>query len=569
MTTSRLDRIVCYGDSQTAGFSWGPKMVALSDTLTEAIGRGVSGQEAGSVAIRQGGIVLKTTAACTIPASTDPVIVPVQASVTPCNIRSSSSATPVVLAGVRGVATVINADLPEGMPSANRATGVFTIEFVPDSAPSEEVSVPSGTPFVSQDVADHPDWGDSLHIIWVGGNDSAFAGATRVTGVVSAVTAMVDRLRTIVDEPKFLVASRTVYASEVEGTSGYATAVAQRDALKAAFPDNAIDIWGHVRDNGLSILGIEPTEEDRTSLAGGAIPRSLTADGIHYTTETREQVLAPFIVSELAARGWTTESEEEEPAVAFTPKNDWKAGDYYKADRIIELEATVAANAAAATTAAAAKESADAAAQGVSDLRETKADKTALDGMVPNTGTKTVAGTTTFTGNTTFSGPTAFTASNRFGATAVAADVVADETTPLFTRFNTTTGVKKFTLAAGVMGGRRYIVGRSYQGSNPLQIIPPTGGTINNSAEPYIIANQGEMAEIVSLGSAGAWHVVSHDKAPTWDSITGKPTIPDVTPAGTRAQLDAGTDTTVRAFSAKDIADYVAAQIAAAANTGK
>jgi hypothetical protein len=55
----------------------------------------------------------------------------------------------------------------------------------------------------------------------------------------------------------------------------------------------------------------------------------------------------------------------------------------------------------------------------------------------------------------------------------------------------------------------------------------------------------------------------THDYA----DLTGKPTIPAATPAGTRAQLDAGTDTVVRAFSAKDIAEYVAAQIAAAATT--
>lgn len=385
MTSSRLDRIICYGDSQTAGFSWGPRMVALSDTLTEAIGRGVSGQEAGSVAIRQGGIFLTTTAACVIPASAEGVLVPVQASVTPCNIRSSSSATPVILAGVRGVATVINADLPEGMPSANRATGVFTMRFVPDSAPAEEVAVPSDTAMVSQDVADHPDWGDSLHLIWVGGNDSAFAGATRVTGVVSAVQAMVDRLHTVVDEPKFLVAGRTTYASEVEGTAPHATAVAQRDALAAAFPDNAIDIWGHVRDHGLEILGITPTEADQTALAGGSVPPSLTADNIHYNTATREGVLAPFIVSELAARGWTTESEEEEPTVAFTPKTDWKKGDEYTAARMIELEAAVAVGEAGAATATAANEAASAATQGVADVRETvaaKADKVTGNNLV-------------------------------------------------------------------------------------------------------------------------------------------------------------------------------------------
>ena len=45
--------------------------------------------------------------------------------------------------------------------------------------------------------------------------------------------------------------------------------------------------------------------------------------------------------------------------------------------------------------------------------------------------------------------------------------------------------------------------------------------------------------------------------------ITGTPTIPDAAPAGTRAQLDAGTDTTPRLFSAKDINEFVAAEIAA------
>lgn len=47
----------------------------------------------------------------------------------------------------------------------------------------------------------------------------------------------------------------------------------------------------------------------------------------------------------------------------------------------------------------------------------------------------------------------------------------------------------------------------------------------------------------------------------SYADLTDKPTIPAATAAGTRAQLDAGTDTTVRAFSAKDIAEYVTAQI--------
>lgn len=402
MTSSRLDRIICYGDSQTAGFSWGPRMVALSDTLTEAIGRGVSGQESGSVAIRQGGIVLTATDAFTISASASPVDVQVSASVSPCNIRAGASDMPVVIAGVRGTLTINAADNSAGSAIWNRSTGSGTLRFTPDVAPSAPVSVSSGTAFVSQDVADHPEWGEYLHIIWVGGNDAAFAGTTRVTGIVSAVQAMVDRLRTVVDEPRFLVAGRTTGTTNTEGTSSWQTAVDQHAALLAAFPDNTVDIWRHVRDNGLGILGIEPTQADLDALAGKTVPPSLTSDGLHYTTDTRERVLAPYLISELAARGWTTESEEEEPTVAFTPKNDWKSGDEYTAARMIELEIAAAAGEVGAAKATTAAETAEAAAQGVADLRQdvaTRATTTALtDGLAKKVDVKDAASKNTVYG---------------------------------------------------------------------------------------------------------------------------------------------------------------------------
>lgn len=44
-------------------------------------------------------------------------------------------------------------------------------------------------------------------------------------------------------------------------------------------------------------------------------------------------------------------------------------------------------------------------------------------------------------------------------------------------------------------------------------------------------------------------------------ALKGDTVIPAATAAGTRAQLDAGTDTTVRAFSAKDVAEFVASKV--------
>ena len=365
MTVSRTDKVICYGDSQTSGFSWGNRLPALSETITEAIGRGVSGQEAGTVAVRQGGIVLTTTAACTIPTTGEAVDIPVSSSVTPCNIRFGASDMPVVLSGVRGVLTVIATADSNATTLWDRSLGAGTLRFTPTTAPASEVAVPSGTSFISQDVADHPEWAECLHIIWVGGNDAAFAGESRVTGVVSAVTAMVDRLRATVDEPRFLVAGRTTGTTNVEGTSSWQTAVDQRDALLAAFPDNAIDIWGHVRDHGLDILGIEPTQADLDALSGKTVPPSLTSDGLHYTTATRESVLAPFIISELAARGWTTPKAEVIPVPDYAPKTDWVAGAEVDHDHLNALEGALGG----------VIESASSAAQGVADLREDVADR--------------------------------------------------------------------------------------------------------------------------------------------------------------------------------------------------
>lgn len=54
------------------------------------------------------------------------------------------------------------------------------------------------------------------------------------------------------------------------------------------------------------------------------------------------------------------------------------------------------------------------------------------------------------------------------------------------------------------------------------------------------------------------------DYQPTYASLPDKPTIPAAPAAGTAAQLAAGTDTTVRTWSAKVLADEIDARVAAA-----
>lgn len=291
--------MVCYGDSQTARFTWGTTIQSTSPFIDRAIGRGVTGNASGTVAIRQGGIALTTVGQVTI-SGTSAVQIPVTSSHTPCNINTNYSLMDLIIGGVRGVGQVVDD------ARFNESAGQFTVSFTPNAAPPQAVTVPSGTVCQAFDVVDNPHWGEYLHIFWVGGNDAAKSAATAVEGTVVAIKAMVDRLKQHVSNPLFLVAGCTVANTDIVGTARHNIALAQRDALETEFPDNAINIWEHVRDNGLTILGIEPTEADLAAIEGKSMPRSLTADGIHYTVANRREIVAPFILSNLESRQWLT-----------------------------------------------------------------------------------------------------------------------------------------------------------------------------------------------------------------------------------------------------------------------
>ena len=82
-------------------------------------------------------------------------------------------------------------------------------------------------------------------------------------------------------------------------------------------------------------------------------------------------------------------------------------------------------------------------------------------------------------------------------------------------------------------------------------------GDLNGASEvgKAVLAAEDAAAAREVLGAKDA------DYAPTWGEVKNKPSIPSEVPAGTREQLVAGTDETVRAFSAKDIHSFVDARI--------
>lgn len=549
MTVSRTDIIVAYGDSQTAGFSWGNRLVALSDgRIRQAINRGVSGQSSGTVGVRQGGVELALVNEGVVIESTEPVAVEFLANIIPCNQRTST--IPGFLAGVRGAFTITATGSAAGRPVGT---------FKANTAPPSPVSVPVGEKFVAEDVVDHPEYGQYMHIIWAGGNDRAFNGTGAAPGTVLAAQAQVERLQSIVDEPRFLVFGPTIYSGEIEGTSGHTRAIEARDQLAAAFPDNFVNVWEYVRDNGMDILGLTPTAEDLTALEGKSMPPQLTADQIHFSTATREGVIAPYLLSQLESRGWLSDTSEGGPPSMSISALNKKTGDDID-------EATFAAIDANFATLDNGKADSSEVTTITSDL-ETKVNQdalnTALSGKVDASGSKTIAGATTFTSAVTTTGAVSVgtnlsvtgwancTGNMRFGGGLSSADVTATDTTQMYTRFNATSGAKKFTLQDGVPGGRRYVIG-NWQGSpaeNAVTIETPSGVTINGEPGPVTVL-PGETVEVISTGAGGAWHIVSRSQGASAPAI------------GTRDQLDAGIDTVIRGFSAKDIKDFVDARIA-------
>lgn len=285
LTKSDTSRIAAWGDSITEGGSAGvpwPKLLADSLPGAHANNRGVSGETSGTIAVRQGGIVL-TVGACTIPATATPTAtLAVTASVTPANLTNRPN-IPGTLAGVQGDLKRIGTDWTFTRTTEGKA-----------------VTVPAGTPFKPTHAQAHR---ADVSIFWTGRNDAAFSWPTVVSGVVAATRAMVDHLTPTLK--RFLVVSVTTSSIEPSGSTGTRPdVIATNAALKEAFPNNYVDMRRHIIDNGLALAGITPTAEDLAAIAADTLPPSLTADGLHPNAVCREFVTAPKLREELALRGW-------------------------------------------------------------------------------------------------------------------------------------------------------------------------------------------------------------------------------------------------------------------------
>lgn len=259
-------RIICWGDSLTAGGGWTTKLANLSGL--EVVNCGTGGENSNTIAARQGSdcIVVNNI---TIPAGTTAVQLTDYATkfttymgrkVTPLLQGGSVHVNPCKLGDIKGTLAWTGS-------SYNDSTGVWT--FTRSTAGNEVVI---NRPTQLTTYADRTyNNSNNIHVFFMGTNDGAFD-----------VDEMIDKIRLMIDRSEtkeYLVLGLTRILSE-----GY------KEKFKMAFGRKWLDLHGYLVTYGLEDSRITPTTDDTTAIESDLVPPSLLSDTVHYTDKTKELV---------------------------------------------------------------------------------------------------------------------------------------------------------------------------------------------------------------------------------------------------------------------------------------
>ena len=286
-TKSDPTRVFAFGDSITEGGSptphWPTVLQSLLPGGTSVTNRGVSGQQAADIALRQGALKMFLTVAGEGIPPAGGASCTYTLSITPANLRAYTIKGS--LAGIQGSL----AYTPDGKATFTR------------SSEGALVPVAAGTPFIPEHSLNGR---NGLNIFWAGRNDVGYNETNYDQSILGCTKAMVNHLNPEVK--RFLVLSVLTTTAETKAlsTSGYWRAQKVNEALKAEYPHQYVDMRRHIIDHGLSLTGITPTQADRDAIAADTLPPSLMSDQTHPNPTCKEFVIAPKIREELASRGW-------------------------------------------------------------------------------------------------------------------------------------------------------------------------------------------------------------------------------------------------------------------------
>lgn len=290
--TSRSDIVTFWGDSLFDGYPMPPFLADDTNSLPGVFAslypsatvsnEGKSGQTAGDIAFRQGGlVVLVAPAGGEIPASGAVTVTTSQ------DIRFREGYAMTVTGTLAGVAGTLTFD-----------AGTPRVVTFTRSASGTTVPVTEPTPFLVNAPTDHA---DGIQVIIAGRNDVTWHTGDVVGDVVAATAAMVESLTPRF--PRVLLLGTITATSETIGSANHTAILRINESLASLYPDYFWDFRRWLIDQAMDVMGITPTEADRAAIVGDTLPPSLMEDDRHYTPATAAAA-AQRIYNEMQTRGW-------------------------------------------------------------------------------------------------------------------------------------------------------------------------------------------------------------------------------------------------------------------------
>ncbi|NKR79456.1 hypothetical protein GS491_19170 [Rhodococcus hoagii] len=288
--------IACFGDSltQSNGTDW-PSLVATLTGRT-VVNRGVSGQGAADIILRQGGLQPRLTLAFgEIPAGLTPVSVTSVDPVDGWRVGGTGSfGFGGYLAGVRGTLTH---NLVDGSWSFTRTEA------------GSATPVPAGTPFVGVETARNP---ASHLVLWAGRNNAGTLPAVRDLIGLAIERGIETQVR------RYLIIGVTNGTNEGKAHATYAKIVEHNKLLRARYGKFFFDIRREFIDRGLALAGITPTQADLDAIADDRPPASLMADTLHPNA-AGYQVVGQLVAEKILELGWVASLSGGPAAPSVSP----------------------------------------------------------------------------------------------------------------------------------------------------------------------------------------------------------------------------------------------------------
>ena len=223
----------------------------------EVVNKGIGGQNATQIAVRQGGVTLNTTSELTIPAETTPVEVELTTSngISIVNNPYGMSLSSCYISDIHGKLECKDNKFYFTRTEAGKA-----------------YKVPVGTQIVS---ADSLEYNDGIAVIWIGTN-GGWVKQDSDWFDFNAYTEICDGMISKLETQEYVIVGLT--------TQGSAERSSMEKILSEKYGDRFINLRECLTvDEALyEKYGVTLTEEDKASMSEGIVPSTIIHDGPHF-----------------------------------------------------------------------------------------------------------------------------------------------------------------------------------------------------------------------------------------------------------------------------------------------